>query len=360
MGLFDKLKNVLFEEEEIEEDVEETREVRKEIPNYSEKKNKRVVDIDEDDATMSLPKITKETKYNKIDFDDLDKEDYDFEKEVDHDLFKIDKTFDFPAFDEDEFEELTPRKKEEPKKVDPIPVIEERKVKIKKEVVEPPRRDYSAPRTISKIEIVEEKRTFKPSPVISPVYGILDKNYRKEDVVTRDEKLASKNIKLDVDSVRKKAFGTLEEDLAKDDEPKIKFYDEEIVEDNVAETMDNTDVSENLLDEVVDTEIDVTKEMEIPEEKEEIEKELDAEVVDTKDEELDEIDKLFEEPSFEMPKTKSRSKKKKEPLEEIKEMAEDVKEEVQEAEAEEELDKTVDESDLFELIDSMYENKEEE
>ena len=74
MGLFDKLKNVLFEEEEIEEDVEETREVRKEIPNYSEKKNKRVVDIDEDDATMSLPKITKETKYNKIDFDDLDKE----------------------------------------------------------------------------------------------------------------------------------------------------------------------------------------------------------------------------------------------------------------------------------------------
>ena len=354
MGLFDKLKNVLFEETEVEEDVEETKEVRREIPNYSnEKKNKRVVDIDEDDATMSLPKINKESKHDKLAFEDLEEQEYDFEKEVDHDLFKIDKTFDFPAFDEDEFEEFTPRRKEEPKKVEPV--VEEKRVKPKKEVVESPKRDYGSPRISSRFDEISEKKTFKPSPVMSPVYGILDKNYRKEDVLTRDEKLASQNVKLDVDSVRKKAFGTLEEDLGVKEEPKIDYYDEEI-EETVIET---PDVEETLLDEVVDNEIDVTKEMEIPEEKEEIKDNIEEEIEKeyAEDESLDEIDKLFEEPTLELPKTKSRTKKKKEDLDEIDEIVEEVKEETKE---DLDDDVKVEEDDLFELIDSMYENKEEE
>lgn len=34
--------------------------------------------------------------------------------------------------------------------------------------------------------VVEEpKKVFKPSPIISPVYGVLDKNYHKEDIVTK-------------------------------------------------------------------------------------------------------------------------------------------------------------------------------
>ena len=41
-----------------------------------------------------------------------------------------------------------------------------------------------------------QKKAFKPSPVISPVYGILDKNYKKEDVITRDEMDQKKTIKL--------------------------------------------------------------------------------------------------------------------------------------------------------------------
>ena len=36
--------------------------------------------------------------------------------------------------------------------------------------------------------IKEEKRVFKPTPIISPVYGVLDKNYNKEDIKPKKEK----------------------------------------------------------------------------------------------------------------------------------------------------------------------------
>lgn len=61
----------------------------------------------------------------------------------------------------------------------------------------------------------KEERVFKPTPIISPVYGILDKNYHKEDIVTKKETPVYTSIKdeLSVDSVRKKAYGTLEDEL---------------------------------------------------------------------------------------------------------------------------------------------------
>ena len=62
----------------------------------------------------------------------------------------------------------------------------------------------------------QEKKEFKPSPIISPIYGVLDQNYKKEDIVTRKEvrissSYASKN--LDIDSIRAKAFGTENDDI---------------------------------------------------------------------------------------------------------------------------------------------------
>jgi len=60
----------------------------------------------------------------------------------------------------------------------------------------------------------KEERVFKPTPIISPVYGILDKNYSKEDIVTKKEVSYTKHSDgLSVDSVRKKAYGTLEDEL---------------------------------------------------------------------------------------------------------------------------------------------------
>ena len=59
----------------------------------------------------------------------------------------------------------------------------------------------------------EEKKIFKPTPIISPVYGVLDKNYHKEDITNKRQVSLSDTASLNIDDVRKKAYGTLEDDL---------------------------------------------------------------------------------------------------------------------------------------------------
>ena len=62
----------------------------------------------------------------------------------------------------------------------------------------------------------EVKPKFKASPVISPVYGVLDKNYTKEEVreKTDDVKtLKRPSKKVDFETVRKKAFGNLADEI---------------------------------------------------------------------------------------------------------------------------------------------------
>ena len=36
-------------------------------------------------------------------------------------------------------------------------------------------------------KVVEDRKVFRPSPIISPVYGVLDKNYRKEEIVDKNK-----------------------------------------------------------------------------------------------------------------------------------------------------------------------------
>lgn len=85
----------------------------------------------------------------------------------------------------------------------------------------------------------EEKSYFKPSPIISPIYGILDKNYSKEDIVPKREiKFTSSFVrdKVSVDDVREKAFGnTIEEKSTK------------ISTDSVLPTFEVEDSDSNLL-----------------------------------------------------------------------------------------------------------------
>ena len=62
----------------------------------------------------------------------------------------------------------------------------------------------------------ETKPKFKASPVISPVYGVLDKNYTKEEVREKsDDNNAIKrpSKKVDFETVRKKAFGNLADEI---------------------------------------------------------------------------------------------------------------------------------------------------
>ena len=154
MGLFDKFKNIFTEE--IEED-----EVKKEV---------RQVEI-------VAPKELEETKEVVV------------EKEVPEEKFV------FPVyFDDKDFEELIPKKEE-----------------VKKEV--PKKEVYGGARP----KEVKVEKKFKPSPVISPVYGVLDKNYTKNDIVDKNSTSRSEYRKtqqnITLEDVRRKAFGTLEDEL---------------------------------------------------------------------------------------------------------------------------------------------------
>jgi len=191
MGLLNKLKNVLFEEEiEIPETETKVKEETK-IKETPKKKEPVKMTFDSDDDILS-----------------------------DRELFKAEPTFNFPVFDENEFDSI---KKEEK------PVNHEKTMEIKTRVktpsildVERGRRnvreekkkdyeyDYKEARKAREASLNTHHK-FTPSPVISPVYGVLDKNYKKEDIIVKAEEKKT----IDVDSVRKKAFGTLEDDIEK-------------------------------------------------------------------------------------------------------------------------------------------------
>lgn len=160
MKLLDKVKGILFDEEEIE------------IPEIKSEPKKEV----KKEVVEENP--IKEIKIPKDDFKDTE--------------YRSESTFTFPIdFEDDEVivkEEIKPK-------------IEEKKIK------KPEKRDYS-----DFLSRKEEKKHFKPTPIISPVYGVLDQNYKKEDVVVKKDILRRPN-ELSLEEVRKRAFGSLEDDI---------------------------------------------------------------------------------------------------------------------------------------------------
>lgn len=203
MGLFNKLKNALFEEEKIEVRPTEEKAI-----------------IKEDSVVTKKDIPVKE----------------ELPKENERDLFKAENTFKFPDFDEEEFvtsyntkeveEKVEPvvTKPKEPEtrrmgldSLSPLGYDSDRKSKVLRK--EPSKREKPV---VSQKED-KTKSGFRPSPVISPVYGVLDKNYKKEDIISVEEEKK----KFNVDMARKKAFGTLEEDIEKtlNETPTKKFYD---------------------------------------------------------------------------------------------------------------------------------------
>ena len=154
MGFFDKVKNMFTEE--VEEDVK-VEQVKKEVTHVS----------------IESPQTNN--------FDMVEELDDDMESETSRPVFFDDNDFkDLNLVDED----ISPKYIERD--------IYNKKVEEKK----------------------EEKKVFKPTPIISPVYGVLDKNYHKEDIVSRTEvRTASNDVEKSIDSIRNKAYGTLEDEL---------------------------------------------------------------------------------------------------------------------------------------------------
>jgi len=165
MGFLDKVKNMFIEE--IEEDEEPVK--------------KEVIQVEIPSPKVEEPKEVVEEKVTE----------------------KREEKFVFPVyFDDKDFEDL--EKKEEIKQiVKPEPVRKVEKT--------PVREAYG----IKKEEEIK-KKNFTPTPIISPVYGVLDKNYRKEEIKTRKRVSSYEyrgNEKVDIDDVRNKAYGTLENEL---------------------------------------------------------------------------------------------------------------------------------------------------
>ena len=111
-------------------------------------------------------------------------------------------------------------KPEEPPKTEPKEVKQEKNTQpiffdddYFKEL-EQPKKEVKSSYLKEQTKVKEEKKHFKPTPIISPVYGVLDKNYNKEDIAQKKETpITYTSTRISIDEVRKKAYGTLEDDL---------------------------------------------------------------------------------------------------------------------------------------------------
>lgn len=272
MGILNKIKDILFEE-----DPDSKEEVFKNVDSkpIAEKIEPQKVEV---------PKH-------------VEKEEH-LEQVSERELFKSDNNFTFPDFNEEEFSNMT-----RPKPKATTNILEyERKKKMEK------RYDYGKYERVEKTEVVEKKK-FKPSPIISPVYGILNEDYKPEDIKTKSDVSGS----LDINSVRKKAFG---EEVR---QPDSTYYEETVtvkLKENEEEKMQRVKTIDELLEDTSDVTINVSKNDEVYEPKISYDK---------VDEDLEELTKEKE----------------------IEEVNENNTHE----------DDTL-ESDLFDLIDSMYDNRE--
>ena len=217
MKLLDKLKNALFEEEYVE--VEEKQEVKKKEKPIAKK---IIIDDKPKKAPVKEDLIVEEEKKESPN------RDFKFKAILDDDFINL---------EQEKKEEKTPKveskmeeKNREPKRERPLYQGEKKKEEkniygsnLDKEIKI---HEYGG------YEKQKEKKEFHPSPIISPIYGVLDQNYKKDDIVTKKEiritsSYKSKNI--DVDSVREKAYGNTD-DIFEEELTSNKKHDEEPIE----------------------------------------------------------------------------------------------------------------------------------
>lgn len=241
MGLVNKLKNILFEEEEVEVPVIEKKEkvvsepIVRQMPKQETVNPTPQYNSFYNEEAISKPMPTKDVMVEAPRKEEIRT---NVEEVSEREIFKSEKTFNFPAFDEEEFESSMPRRTTN--------VMEHERKKFKDKntrKVEIQKRE----------ETKEVKSKFRPSPIISPVYGILDKNYTPEDITTRESTPKA----LDVDSVRRKAFGTLEDEIMEMPEaPKYPEVDrdKEIYEEKLEKARTIDELLKDSSDEILDVE----------------------------------------------------------------------------------------------------------
>lgn len=393
MGLFGKIKEILFDEETVEIPVitkEEKADKQKEKVKSKVKEPSRV-EKNNDEVIIRRIDTPKRETVRAEDLFDMPK----FKEEVKEE--KKANSFSFPVFDDNEEigEVKEPRREKRSSKSINLDTIDEapKRTKIAQKKNEERtlgytnaydysygkyKGDYKTSResnhsVITKtVESRDEHTTFTPSPIISPVYGVLNENYKKEDIVTRTSTVRSNRETLDLDSVRRKAYGTLEDDI-ENSLDKTPSYLEEI-EENEDEYLedDETGISiDDLLvrqdEEALEEINDHTSEIElfnVGDKTQSSEFDMSAsepqEEIDLSDEELPKEELIDEEIELEetndsiivvededMPKEKKVPK-----ASSLKNKDVDF--------LDKENDKESEEEDLFDLIDSLYDGKGEE
>lgn len=187
MGLkskLNKMKSFLFDEED-----EETTSIKSKMKDKIKKK--------ENVSEINDKKEKREDKEIKTDFDDLYFEDI---SEINTDTTEIksrtvkkESEFKFPEFNDEDF--MVSKSVPEPIRIEPR---KEEKVVL-----------YQGSKR------KEETKKFKPSPIISPIYGLLDND---GNIVEKDNSVGPKipsNVKeeMSLDAIRKKAYGNLDEKI---------------------------------------------------------------------------------------------------------------------------------------------------
>ena len=266
MKLLDTIKNALFEVEYVEVPDEPKKPKEKKKEKEKDEKDKPIAKK----VLLSRPKPKEEKKETELLEDDI-KEVMESPKEPEHNFkmmddndFKVEDTNHFdPEPLKETYEPVSyPEPAPEPPRETYRPVYEEPRVYEQpqpREEYNPPREEenrviyrepvrerYSTPYGIDETsrnlvqeygkgayEKKEDKGGFKPSPIISPIYGVLDKNYRKEDVVQKkDVRLSqhSSRENMDVDDVRNKALGVREEPKIEKTAPVVEKHEEPVEE----------------------------------------------------------------------------------------------------------------------------------
>ena len=242
MKLFEKLRNLLSDEED---DVEQMPVFSKNESNKKEEvKEEQPIDKKEVEVKQIIPtRFKNEDTFNEKQYeeDDILSEissreikDFDsFEPTVEEDPVE-EKKSPFLTFDEDEFERLNAHIRENETKS-----IERQEQENKETISKRSELSTYSPTNITfdrhrnedryKIHNDGPKTTkkFTPSPVLSPVYGVLDKNYTKEDIIDKKDgikrekiikpikkpdklSIEEEPIEVNIDAVRKKAYGMID------------------------------------------------------------------------------------------------------------------------------------------------------
>lgn len=175
MNKLSKMKNFLFDEEEVED-----KQIKKQQKKSLKKVNTKSQTFEDD--------FEKTQEIENLYIEDLPEE-KTVVQEVKSRTIKNEPSFKFPEFNDDDF--ATVRAKPEPI-INVTPIVKE----------EPKPVLYQGSKR------KEETKKFKPSPIISPVYGLLDETGKKikKDEDSSDTKSRRKE-DVTFDEVRRKAYG---------------------------------------------------------------------------------------------------------------------------------------------------------